>query len=33
MQIFIFLLTAFQIFHVFLPDISVHCALIAYAYI
>jgi hypothetical protein len=27
------LLIAFQILHVFLPDISVHCALIAYAYI
>jgi len=24
---------AFQILHVFLPDISVHCALIKYAYI
>jgi hypothetical protein len=28
-----FLLIAFQILHVFLPDISVHCALIKYAYI
>jgi hypothetical protein len=27
------LLIAFQIFYVFLPDISVHCALIEYAYI
>jgi len=26
------LLIAFQILHVFLPDISVHCALIKYAY-
>jgi len=25
---FLFLLIAFQILHVFLPDISVHCALI-----
>jgi hypothetical protein len=24
---------AFQILHVFLPDISIHCALITYAYI
>jgi hypothetical protein len=30
---FFFLLIAFQILHVFLPDISVHCALIKYAYI
>jgi hypothetical protein len=30
---FIFLLIAFQIFHVFLSDISVHYALIKYAYI
>jgi hypothetical protein len=29
---FLFLI-AFQILHVFLPDISVHCALIKYAYI
>jgi hypothetical protein len=28
-----FLLIVFQILHVFLPDISVHCALIKYAYI
>jgi hypothetical protein len=28
-----FLLIAFQILHVFLPDISVHYALIKYAYI
>jgi len=28
-----FLLIAFQILHVFLPDTSVHCALIEYAYI
>jgi hypothetical protein len=28
-----FLLIAFQILHVFLLDISVHCALIKYAYI
>jgi hypothetical protein len=28
-----FLLIAFQIMHMFLPDISVHCALIKYAYI
>jgi uncharacterized membrane protein YhaH (DUF805 family) len=33
MQNFIFLLIAFQILHVFLPDISVHYALINYAYI
>jgi hypothetical protein len=26
-------LIAFQILHVFLPDILVHCALIKYAYI
>jgi hypothetical protein len=31
--IFFFLLIAFQILHVFLPDISVHCVLIKYAYI
>jgi hypothetical protein len=31
---FIFLLfIAFQILHVFLPDISIHCALIKYDYI
>jgi heme/copper-type cytochrome/quinol oxidase subunit 3 len=28
-----FLLIAFHILHVFLPDISVYCALIKYAYI
>jgi len=28
-----FLLIAFQILHVFLPDTSVHCTLIEYAYI
>jgi hypothetical protein len=28
-----FLLIAFQILHVFLPDILVHCTLIKYAYI
>jgi len=28
-----FLLIAFQILYIFLPDISVHCALIEYAYI
>jgi hypothetical protein len=28
-----FLLIAFQILYMFLPDISVHCALIEYAYI
>jgi hypothetical protein len=33
MRNFIFFLIAFQILHVFLPDISVHCALIKYAYI
>jgi hypothetical protein len=34
MQNFIFfLLIAFQILHVFLPDILVHCAVIEYAYI
>jgi hypothetical protein len=33
MRNFIFLLIAFQILHVFLPDISVHYALIKYAYI
>jgi hypothetical protein len=32
-RIFIFLRVAFQILYVFLPDISVHCALIKYAYI
>jgi len=30
---FFFLLIALQILYVFLPDISVHCPLIAYAYI
>jgi hypothetical protein len=30
---FFFLLIAFQILHVFFPDILVHCALIKYAYI
>jgi len=33
MQIFYFFYIAFQILYVFLPDISVHCALIEYAYI
>jgi uncharacterized membrane protein YhaH (DUF805 family) len=33
MRNFIFLLIAFQILHVFLPDISVHYALTKYAYI
>jgi hypothetical protein len=33
MQNFFLLLIAFKIFHVFLPDIPVHCALIKYAYI
>jgi hypothetical protein len=32
-EILYFLLIAFQILHVFLPNISVHCALIEYAYI
>jgi hypothetical protein len=32
-KLYFFLLIAFQILHVFLPDISVHCALIKYAYI
>jgi hypothetical protein len=32
MQNFIFLL-AFQILYVFLSDISIHCALIKYAYL
>jgi hypothetical protein len=32
-EFYFFLLIAFQILHVFLPDISVHCALIKYAYI
>jgi hypothetical protein len=32
-RILFFLLIAFQILYVFLPDISVHCALIKYAYI
>jgi len=30
---FIFLLIAFQILHVYLPDISIHYAVIEYAYI
>jgi uncharacterized membrane protein YhaH (DUF805 family) len=30
---FYFFYIAFQILYVFLPDISVHCALIEYAYI
>jgi hypothetical protein len=33
MQNFISLLITFQILHVFLPDISIHCALIEYDYI
>jgi len=33
MQNFFFILTAFQILHVFLPDISVHCALLEYDFI
>jgi hypothetical protein len=33
MQNFYFFRVAFQILYVFLPDISVHCALIEYAYI
>jgi Na+-transporting NADH:ubiquinone oxidoreductase subunit NqrE len=33
MQNFFFFRVAFQILYVFLPDISVHCALIEYAYI
>jgi hypothetical protein len=32
-EFYVFLLIAFQILHVLLPDISVHCALIEYAYI
>jgi len=32
-KFYFFLLIAFQILHVFLPDISVHCSLIKYAYI
>jgi hypothetical protein len=32
-ELYFFLLIAFQILHVFLPDISVHCAMIKYAYI
>jgi hypothetical protein len=32
-EFYFFLLIAFQILHVFLPDISVHCALIKYDYI
>jgi hypothetical protein len=30
---FLFFLIAFRILYVFLPDISVHCALVEYAYI
>jgi uncharacterized membrane protein YhaH (DUF805 family) len=33
MQNFFFFYIAFQILYVFLPDISVHCPLIEYAYI
>jgi hypothetical protein len=33
MHNFYFLLIAFQILHVFFPDILVHCALIKYSYI
>jgi hypothetical protein len=29
-ELYFFLLIAFQVLHVFLPDISVHCALIKY---
>jgi hypothetical protein len=32
-ELYFFLLIAFQILNVFLLDISVHCALIKYAYI
>jgi presenilin-like A22 family membrane protease len=32
-RIFILLRVAFQVLYVFLPDISVHCALIEYDYI
>jgi hypothetical protein len=32
-ELYFFLLIAFQILHVVLPDISIHCALIKYAYI
>jgi hypothetical protein len=32
-ELYFFLLIAFQILHVFLPDNSVHCAFIKYAYI
>jgi hypothetical protein len=32
-ELYFFLLIAFQILHVFLPDISVHCALFKYVYI
>jgi hypothetical protein len=31
-ELYFFLLIAFQILHVFLPDNSVHCAFIKYAY-
>jgi hypothetical protein len=31
-KILFFLLIAFQILHVFLPDISIHYALLEYAY-
>jgi hypothetical protein len=32
-EFYFFLFLAYQILHVFLPDISVHCALIDYAFI
>jgi hypothetical protein len=32
-ELYFFLLIAFQILHVFLPDNSVHCVFIKYAYI
>jgi hypothetical protein len=32
-EFYFFLFLALQILHVFLPDISSHCALINYAYI
>jgi hypothetical protein len=32
-ELYFFLLIAFQILHLFLPNISIHCALIKYAYI
>jgi uncharacterized membrane protein YhaH (DUF805 family) len=32
-EFYVFLLIALQVLCVFLPDISVHCALIDYAYI